>query len=305
MAYCICFSCPSLLNESTHNFCSACGENLLFNNRYRAIDLLGVGNFSITFKAIDEQQSGYPACVVKKFTCRSTDPIEQKAFLDFFLEEVKHLKSIGNHPQVPSLFAYSDIGDQSYLIQELIDGQNLDQELALNGKFTAAQIRELLNSLLPLLDYMHKPEVAVFHSNIKPTNIIRRYSDGALILVNSGPGEAVSKSFGAHRASIDGRPYYILNVSDYTPQVVLVFERWRFQFPASDIYSLGVSCIHLITGMKELDFSDDLSLTWRWHSAIPDNFIDDNLVRILDKMTTQHPSHHRYQSALAVIADLT
>jgi serine/threonine protein kinase len=53
------------------------------------------------------------------------------------------------------LLAYFDVGGQPYLVQQYIDGQDLERELAIEGAFNQQKIRELLESLLPVLDFLH------------------------------------------------------------------------------------------------------------------------------------------------------
>ncbi|GAC1472110.1 MAG: hypothetical protein NVS2B14_18620 [Chamaesiphon sp.] len=65
------------------------------------------------------------------------------------------------------------------MVQQFIDGQNLAQELAEVGAFNETQIQQLLNDLLPILQFIHSRQV--IHRDIKPENIIRRRSDRQLV----------------------------------------------------------------------------------------------------------------------------
>jgi serine/threonine protein kinase len=175
MSYCINPSCSApAKNSNDTNCCITCGASLRLKDRYRAQKLLGQGGFGKTFKAVDEDLPGQPLCVIKQFAYSNSDPKTQQMALNLFYEEAKHLQLLGSHPQIPELLAYFDVDAQPYLVQQYIDGQDLEKELATEGQFTQQKIYELLESLLPVLDFLHNQSRPVIHRDIKPANIIRR-----------------------------------------------------------------------------------------------------------------------------------
>jgi serine/threonine protein kinase len=133
----------------------SCGAKILLKDRYRALKLLGQGGFGKTFKAVDEDQPRKPLCVIKQFAFSNNHPETRQIALKLFYEEAQHLEALGKHDQIPELLAYFDVEGQPYLVQQFIDGQDLEQELATAGTFNQAKIRELLESLLPVLDFLH------------------------------------------------------------------------------------------------------------------------------------------------------
>ena len=120
------------------------------------------------------------------------------------------------------------------IVQTFIDGQNLEQELEVEGAFNESKIRHLLRDLLPVLQFLH--ENHVIHRDIKPSNIIRRGSDGKLVLVDFGTARYVTGTFLARTGTVIGSAAYI------APEQLMGKAVY-----ASDLYSLGVSCIHLLT----------------------------------------------------------
>ena len=134
---------------------------------------------------------------------------------------------------------------QPYLVQQFIDGQDLEKELANEGKFNQHQIRELLLSLLPVLDFLHHQSVPVIHRDIKPANIIRRRGDRELILVDFGAAKQATHTMLAKTGTTIGSPEYV------APEQA----RGKPAF-ASDIYSLGVTCIFLLTQVSPFDLFD-------------------------------------------------
>jgi Ca-activated chloride channel family protein len=185
--------CQQPVNPREAHNCASCGSELILYQRYRAIKLIGQGGFGRTFLAIDESHQSY--CVIKQFFPQQQGNRHKAS--ELFRQEAERLKTLGNHGQIPKLLDHFEdeqtlepsLGEKHtygnrYLIQEFIDGRNLAQELAEEGVFDAVKIRQLLENLLPVLDFIHSHDV--IHRDIKPENIVRRYSKGKeeLVLVD-------------------------------------------------------------------------------------------------------------------------
>jgi eukaryotic-like serine/threonine-protein kinase len=178
------------------------------------------------------------------------------------------------------------------LIQQFIDGQDLEQELAIAGVFDQSKIRKLLLSFLPVLDFLHKRSIPVIHRDIKPANIIRRCSDDSLVLVDFGAAKQATKTMLGKTGTLIGSP-------EYTAPEQL---RGKPTF-ASDIYSLGVTCIHLLTQVSPFDLFDINQDAWVWRDYLINNPVDAELGRVLDRMIS-NSLPQRYQSATDVLAAL-
>ena len=154
---------------------------------------------------------------------------------------------LGHHPQIPTLKEYFTSGDSQYLVQEYIHGTNLAEELVASGPWNETEIRKLLQDLLPILQSVHGERV--IHRDIKPENILRRPgSHGTVdfVLVDFGAAKYVT-------ATTLGKTGTVIGSAAYTaPEQV----RGKAVF-ASDIYSLGVTCVHLLTGVSPFDLFDN------------------------------------------------
>src|SRR5919199_328179 len=148
----------------------------------------------------------------------------------------------------------------------LAQGTNLAQELAEEGAFNETQIRGLLISLLPVLNFIH--ERKVIHRDIKPANIIRRTSpplqtQGRATGTHRKRGQLVLVDFGAAKFATGTallKTGTSIGSAEYTaPEQI----RGRAVF-ASDLYSLGVTCIHLLTQIPPFDLFDSSEDTWVW-----------------------------------------
>lgn len=284
--------------------CRSCGSALLLHKRYQALKLIGQGGFGRTFLAVDGGKPSQPRCVIKQFFPQQPGTDHAQKAAELFRQEAKRLKELGKHPQIPTLLAYFEQKGQQYLVQECIEGQNLAQELTEEGAFNESQIRELLTSLLPILKFVHDHQV--IHRDIKPANIIRRISptlgtQRGATLTHSRKSQLVLVDFGAAKFATGTallKTGTSIGSAEYTaPEQI----RGKAVF-ASDLYSLGVTCIHLLTQIPPFDLFDSSEDTWVWRDFLL-NPVSDALARVLDKLL-QSATKRRYQSVAEVVRDL-
>ncbi|MGD1912173.1 MAG: protein kinase [Rivularia sp. (in: cyanobacteria)] len=289
MSYCLNPHCQKPQNHKDANFCLTCGTKLLLKERYRAIKPIGQGGFGRTLLAIDEDKPSKPPCVIKQFLpqAQGTDSTQKAA--ELFSQEALRLDNLGRHNQIPDLFAYLTQEKHQYLVQEYIDGYDLAQILAEQGSFKEAQIWKLLKSLLPVLEYIHSHEV--IHRDIKPENIILS-RDEKLYLVDFGAAKVVT-----------GKAMFKTGTSIGTPEFVAPEQIRGKALYSSDLYSLGVTCIYLLTGISPFDLFDISENTWVWRQSSVDNPLSEQLAIILDKLI-ENATSLRYQSASEVLKDI-
>ncbi|MCG5057342.1 MAG: GUN4 domain-containing protein [Limnoraphis sp. WC205] len=268
-------------NQPNTLFCQRCGVKLLLAERYRALEIIGQGGFGRTFKAIDEFKPSKPFCVIKQFfpQAQGTETVEKAKQL--FEQEAVRLDELGKHSQIPELYAYFTQDKRQYLVQEYIQGKNLQQELEESGTFNETQILQLLKKLLPVLYFVHKNQV--IHRDVKPDNLIRRASDHQLFLVDFGAAKFATHTALAVTGTTIGSAGYA------APEQAL----GKANF-SSDIYSLGVTCIHLLTQVEPFQLYDVSEGEWVWRDYLT-NPINQKLGEVLDKML-QQAMKKRYQS---------
>ena len=268
--------------------CQKCGNKLLLGDRYGAQKIIGQGGFGRTFLAIDEYKPSKPPCVIKQFypQFQGTSSIQKAAEL-FKLEAVR-LEQLGKHSQIPELLAYFSQDERQYLVQEFIDGENLAEALESKGYFSETQIRNLLNNLLPVFEFIHSRQV--IHRDIKPENIILR-QDGQLVLVDFGAAKYATQTALAVTGTRIGTAGYTAPEQANGKAI-----------HASDIYSLGVTCLCLLTEVEPIDLFDDSEFEWVWREHLKTS-VSSELGQILDKMI-QPAIKKRYQSATEVLQDI-
>ncbi|WP_414527989.1 GUN4 domain-containing protein [Nodularia chucula] len=274
-------------NPDNFQFCQKCGSKLLLRERYAPQSILGQGGFGRTFLAIDEDKPSKPFCVIKQFLpqAQGTDSIEKASQL--FAQEAERLEELGKHPQIPELMAYFTADNRQYLVQEFVKGETLEAELNKNGVFSEKQIRELLIELLEILQFVHSKQV--IHRDINPENIIRRSSDNKLFLVDFGAAKVVEQKQRTVTVTIIGSAEYCApEQSMGKPKFI------------SDLYSLGVTCLHLLTDISPFDLYDVMEGEWVWRDYLNGNVVSDELGKILERLASPLPKQ-RYQSVAEVV----
>ncbi|WP_395649061.1 GUN4 domain-containing protein [Planktothrix agardhii] len=281
-----CLNPDCLQTNSKTTFCQKCGSKLLLTDRYRALEILGQGGFGRTFLAVDEHKPSQPYCVIKQFLPQAQGTNNQEKAGELFKQEAIQLEHLGKHQQIPELFAYLIQDNRQYLVQEYIEGQNLLQELAQVGVFSETKIINLLGDLLPVLAFIHQK--SVIHRDIKPENIIRRKSDNKLFLVDFGAAKAATITALAVTGTVIGSAQYT------APEQAM----GKATF-ASDLYSLGVTCIHLLTNIEPFDLFDVSESDWVWRDYLTVK-VNNTLGQVLDKLL-QQGTKKRFQTAQEVL----
>lgn len=302
MICCLNPDCPNPLNPDENELCSSCSTPLtpLLRGRYRVIKLLSnEGGFGRTYLAEDIDKLN-ESCVVKQLAPKVHETLALKKAVELFKEEAKQLQQLGQHHQIPTLLAYFEQNNYLFLVQQYIDGQNLLQELHQQGIYSESKIRNFLLDLLPVLEFIHKR--AVIHRDIKPQNIIRRNSDGRLVLIDFGASKQLS-------ATVQTKIGTSIGSHGYTPMEQMQDGK---AYPASDLFSLGATCFHLLTGIppSKLWMQHGYSWVTNWRQYLNQkgqsgtNLDRQKLGKVLDRLL-KIDVQQRYQSVNEVLKDLS
>ncbi|HEY9872436.1 MAG TPA: serine/threonine-protein kinase [Candidatus Obscuribacterales bacterium] len=192
--------------------------------------------------------------------------------LKLFEREAQILKQL-NHPRIPKYRDYFSLDDKMLwfgLVQEYIPGASLKEQLNQGKRFTEPQVRKIAVDVLEILTYLHQLNPVVLHRDIKPSNLIWG-EDEQVYLVDFGAVQ--------DRAAKEGATFTVVGTYGYAPM-----EQFGGRaIPASDLYALGATLIHLLTGTSPADlpqkdlriqFSDKVSLnpsflSWIEHLTEP------------------------------------
>lgn len=265
----------------------------ILRNRYKITKLLGSGNFGITYLAEDLDLPDNPLCVVKNLR-QSQNPQELKDFIAFFDKEAKALSRLGNEcNQIPRLFAHFQEGDEFYLVQEYVDGHDLSEEIFPENKLSEAQVTQLLIDILEVLAFVHNNNI--IHRDIKAQNLMRRHSDGKIVLIDFGTVKEINK--------LKANSEYLTNASVIvgTPGYMPTEQLIGYPRLCSDVYAVGMLGIYALTGTKPKDLPKDPdTFEVIWQDKVS---VSPQLANVLDKMVCSN-SKERYQTAGEVLQEL-
>lgn len=261
---------------------------------YRIIRPLGQGGFGKTFLVEDMESADDQKYVIKQFSPQNTDPENYRIAQERFQREAAVLLELsGKHRQIPRLYSYFFHRQNFYLVQEYIEGFTLTEIWQHSGCFSEIRLRPILNEILQILSVIHAEKI--IHRDVKPDNIILRDHDQKPVLIDFG---AVKESVKTIFHSPASSPSIVIGSPGFMPPEQAAGRPTY----ASDLYSLAMTAIYLLTGKPPQALEvDPMSHQLLWQTEAPP--ISANLAAVLSKAIQFNP-RDRYQSAQEMLAAL-
>jgi serine/threonine protein kinase len=306
----------SILKNVPQKYCSCCEMPLILDGRYVPIKELGRGGFGAAFLTCDRRTPAMRSCVVKQLQPRTDlSPEQIRKVTELFHREAEVLEKLGTQPHIPELHAFFALHPSPlpanlnwgqnqqqelfYLVQQYIDGEDLQQELRRKKSLSEDEVIEVLQAILEVLEFVHNNNS--IHRDIKPSNIMRS-RDGKLYLVDFGAVKQIVAT-GTKQPSPDTTNVLpsesITRV--HTPGFAPPEQRDGIAvYPSSDLYALAASCVFLLTGKEPTNFIEPYTKTWNWKEQVQ---ISDHLANILERMLKEKPVD-RFNSAKEVLEAL-
>ncbi|MEH1801131.1 MAG: serine/threonine-protein kinase [Nostoc sp.] len=234
----------------------------ILQDRYQIQRQLGNNGIRQTWLAKDLQASdGENSTVVVKLL--AFGGTVQWDDLKLFEREAQILKQL-NHPRIPRYIDYFCIDDRTLwfgLIQEYIPGESLKEKLAVGKRFSEKRARKIAVEVLNILTYLHELNPGVLHRDIKPSNLIWG-DDNRIYLVDFGAVQ--------DKAAREGVTFTVVGTYGYAPM-----EQFGGRaVAASDLYALGATLIHLLTGTSPSDLpQQDLRLQFADRVNLSPSFV--------------------------------
>ncbi len=262
--------------------------NTLLQDRYLILRLLGQGGMGAVYQATDRK---FGNAVAVKETFYSNEQMRQA-----FTQEARLLNRL-RHSALPVVMDYFSSGDKQFLVMQYIPGKDLEQLLnerkaTEQGAFMASQVMQWADQLLDAVEYLHSQNPPVIHRDIKPQN-----------LKLTPRGEVILLDFGLAKGVVAGQAKSTRSIRGYTPHYASLEQiRGTGTDARSDIYSLGATLYHLLTGvmppdamtrmaaqmMKENDLLQPITLL---NPAVPER-----IAKAIEQAMSQSPED-RYESA--------
>lgn len=213
----------------------------ILDKRYRIVKLIKSGGMGAVYKAEDIFLDN-KICAIKEMLDSFSTPEERRAGIDRFLSEIQVLESF-RHPNIPKVTDHFFLEKPSnyYFAMEYIDGIDLSSYRKQYGNpgIPEKQVVKWAVQVCEALEYLHGLEPPVAHRDIKCSNLLYRYEDGRILLID----------FGIARVTNPGEGYWI-GTPGYAPPE----QQMGKPIPASDYYALGATMHELLTGKRPEDF---------------------------------------------------
>lgn len=252
--------------------------------RYAGAEAIGGGGQGNTFRATDRRTGDN--VVIKELRLRAAESVKA---LELFEREARVLESL-DHPRIPRYLDYLHVGPDDdprfFLIQQFVDGPTLLEVIERGERWDEQRARRLLAELLEILVYIHERQPPVLHRDVKPANVIVR-PDGAPVLVDFGAAQTVLRQTMSNSTVVGTTGY--MAPEQFTGRAV----------PASDLFGLGATMIHLLSHVHPAELPiDGLKLEFESRVAV-----SDDLAAILGRMT-EPAVERRFPTAREVLAML-
>lgn len=209
----------------------------ILQNRYRLVRELATGGMGAVFEAIDQRLE---TTVALKETFSTDDRLRRQ-----FEQEARILAQL-HHPSLPRVSDYFCEAGRAFLVMQFISGPDLAQILAQEPKpFPRNQVVAWADQLLDALVYLHERERQIIHRDIKPHNL-KITADGRIALLDFG----LAKTRAADQSTTNSSQSIFGYTRRYSPPEQI---RDLGTTPLSDIYALGATLYHLLTGVKPPD----------------------------------------------------
>jgi len=209
----------------------------ILQGRYRIVRQLGQGGMGAVYEAVDQRLD---TTVALKETLFADERLRKQ-----FEREARLLARL-HHPALPRVSDHFSEADGQFLVMQFIPGDDLSEMMTRRrGPFPVDQVLTWADQLLDALDYLHTQDPQIIHRDIKPQNL-KLTSRGQIILLDFGlaKGQASEISRVNTSASIFG----------YTPNYAPLEQIQGLGTDSrSDLYSLGATLYHLMTGVKPPD----------------------------------------------------
>ncbi|HAX75821.1 MAG TPA: serine/threonine protein kinase [Cyanobacteria bacterium UBA11372] len=261
----------------------------LLQGRYQLQQQLGRNAGRQTWLAADIKTSPAETVIVKLL---AFSPQMQWEDFKLFEREAQVLKNL-NHARIPRYRDYFSLDKQTgsglgwfALVQDYIPGSSLQQLIDEGERFSETQVQQIATDILNILIYLHDLSPPVLHRDIKPSNLILA-ENGQVYLVDFGAVQDQGAS--------EGVTFTVVGTTGYAP----LEQFWGKAVPASDLYALGATLIHLLTGIAPAELpQNNLRIQFKDKVSINPNF-----VRWIEALTTPD-LEQRYSNASQALEDL-
>jgi serine/threonine protein kinase len=209
----------------------------ILQSRYRVVRQLGKGGMGAVYEAID-LRLGHTVALKQALTA------DEELWKQF--EREARLMARLNHPALPRVSDYFTEGNRAFFVMQFVEGSDLAEIILRQpGPFPRNAVVAWADQLLDALIYLHSRERQIIHRDIKPHNL-KITPSGQIILLDFGLAKT--------QAADSSGAVSFVSVFGYSPRYAPLEQIQDLgTSPRSDIYALGATLYHLLTGVKPPD----------------------------------------------------
>ncbi|MCR5526166.1 MAG: serine/threonine protein kinase [Lachnospiraceae bacterium] len=250
--------------------------------KYKILNVIGRGGMSTVYLAMNERANKQWAVKeVRREGVENYEIIRQS-----LIRETEMLKEL-KHENLPSIVDVLDEGDSILVVMDYIEGVTLDQVLKESGAQSEKDVMDWAVQLCNVFMYLHSQSMPIIYRDLKPANIMLK-PDGKIVLIDFGTARYY-KSGATHDTTTLGTKGYA------APEQ---FGGWGQTDVRTDIYCLGKTLHHLVTGHDPCEPPYEIYPIRHWDASLSEGF-----EKIIEKCTQANPDK-RYQSCSEVLAAL-
>ncbi len=213
-------------------------EGVVLNGRYEIIRKIGGGGMGAVYLASDNNLGGVLRAVKEMVQSHIEEEQQEKAVNDFRRESM--ILSTLDHVSIPTIFDYfyDEKESRFYLVMKYISGGDLSSRLrsAPEGRIDERKVTEWATQIIDVLDYLHNQPSTIVYRDLKPSNIMIDGNSGRVMLIDFGIARSINQK--------SEKGVTAVGTMGYAPPELFSGN----VEPRSDIYSLGSTMFHLLTG---------------------------------------------------------
>lgn len=213
-------------------------EGTVLNNRYDIVRKIGGGGMGAVYLACDRNLGGVQRAVKEMVQSHIEEEQQEKAVEDFKRESM--ILSTLDHPSIPTIYDYffDNLESRFYLVMKYISGGDLAGKLRSTpeGRVDERTVTEWALQIIDVLEYLHNLPTTIVYRDLKPSNVMIDGNSGRVMLIDFGIARSINQT--------QEKGVTAVGTMGYAPPELFSGN----VEPRSDIYSLGSTMFHLLTG---------------------------------------------------------
>lgn len=252
----------------------------VIEGKYEILKQIGLGGMSIVYLAMDKRLNKQWA--VKEIRKQDNDK-NNEVVIQSMITEANLIKRL-DHPALPRIVDIIDNGKTLYIVMDYIEGEPLDKVLTEYGAQPQDIVIEWAKQLCDVLDYLHTRTPPIIYRDMKPANIMLK-PEGNIKLIDFGIAREYKEKNLADTVSLGTKGYAAPEQFGGKGQTDT----------RTDVYCLGVTLYHLVTGQNPCEPPYELYPIRQWNGSL-----SGGLEKIIQKCTQLNPDD-RYQSCAELL----